>query len=92
MPETPEQYTQRILANLEGRRPIDILTATPRQIARLVKGVPRKKLARRPAPVELKRLERTERVHSASDHSVGKITDFDNIASLSPILPIRQGK
>ncbi|HEY3350450.1 MAG TPA: DinB family protein [Thermoanaerobaculia bacterium] len=50
MPETPQQYTQRILGNLEGRKPLDILTATPRQIARLVKGVPKKKLSRRPAP------------------------------------------
>lgn len=50
MQETPQQYTQRILGYLEGKKPLDILAATPRQIARLVKGVSRKTLSRRPAP------------------------------------------
>jgi len=50
MPETPQEYTRRILGNLEGKRPMAILAATPRQIARLVKGVSRKNLSRRPAP------------------------------------------
>ena len=50
MPETAEQYTRRILGNVEGRKPMEILAATPRQIARLIKGVPRTKLSRRPAP------------------------------------------
>jgi len=50
MQETPQQYTQRILGYLGGRKPLDILAGTPRQIARLIEGVPRKRLARRPAP------------------------------------------
>jgi hypothetical protein len=50
MPETPQQYTRRILGNIEGRKPLEILAATPRQIARLIKGVSRKSLSRRPAP------------------------------------------
>ncbi len=49
MQETPQQYTQRILGYLEGKEPMEVLAATPRQIARLVKGVSRKKLAQRPA-------------------------------------------
>ena len=35
MHETPQQYTQRILGFLEGKKPMEILAATPRQIARL---------------------------------------------------------
>lgn len=50
MPETPQQYTQRILGNIEGRKPLEVLASTPRRIARLIRGVPRRKLARRPAP------------------------------------------
>jgi hypothetical protein len=50
MQETPQQYTRRILGNIEGRKPMEILAGTPRQIARLVKGVSRRKLSRRPAP------------------------------------------
>lgn len=49
MQETPQQYTRRILGYIEGKNPMDILAATPRQIARLVKGVSRKKLSRRPS-------------------------------------------
>jgi len=50
MQETPQQYTQRVLGYLEGKEPMQVLAATPRQIARLVKGVPKKKLAQRPGP------------------------------------------
>jgi hypothetical protein len=50
MQETPQQYTQRILGYIEGKKPMEILAASPRQIARLVKGVSRKKLSLRPAP------------------------------------------
>ncbi len=50
MQETPQQYTQRVLGYLEGKKPMEILAATPRQIARLVKGVSKKKLSQRPAP------------------------------------------
>jgi hypothetical protein len=49
MQETPQQYTQRVLGYLEGKKPMEVLAATPRQIARLVKGVSRKKLSQRPA-------------------------------------------
>ena len=50
MQETPQQYTERILGYLEGRKPMEILAATPRQIGRLIKGISRKKLSKRPAP------------------------------------------
>ncbi len=50
MQETPQQYIQRVLGYLEGKKPMEILAATPGQLARLVKGVPRKKLSQRPAP------------------------------------------
>jgi hypothetical protein len=49
MQETPQQYTQRVLGYLEGKKPMEVLAATPRQIARQVKGVSRKKLSQRPA-------------------------------------------
>jgi hypothetical protein len=49
MQETPQQYTQRILGYIKGKKPMEILAATPRQLARLVKGVSRKQLSQRPA-------------------------------------------
>jgi hypothetical protein len=50
MQETAQQYTQRILGYLEGKNLMDVLAATPRELARLVKGVSRKKLSQRPGP------------------------------------------
>ena len=49
MQETPQEYTQRILGYLEGNQPMDILSTYPRKIAKLVKGISKKKLAKRPA-------------------------------------------
>jgi hypothetical protein len=49
MQETPQQYTQRILGYLEGKKPLEVLATTPRQLARLIRGVPKKRLSRRPA-------------------------------------------
>ena len=50
MPETPQQYTQRIMANAQGQDPIKVQSATNRKLARLVKGVSTAKLRKRPAP------------------------------------------
>jgi hypothetical protein len=50
MKETPQQYTQRVLGYLEGSTPLAVLASTPRKVAALIKGVPKAKLARRPAP------------------------------------------
>ena len=49
MKETTQQYRKRILSLLRGRKPLAILASTPRQVAGLVKGVPKKRLAARPA-------------------------------------------
>ncbi|HKM47066.1 MAG TPA: DinB family protein [Terriglobales bacterium] len=50
MSETAQQYTQRILANAEGQDPLKLQAATPKKLARLIKGVPSAKLRKRPAP------------------------------------------
>jgi hypothetical protein len=50
MQETPQQYTQRVLGYIDGKKPLDILGTTPRKVAALIKGVTKKKLATRPAP------------------------------------------
>jgi hypothetical protein len=49
MQETPQQYTRRILGYIEGKDPMAILAATPRRLARLIDGVSRKQLSRRPS-------------------------------------------
>jgi uncharacterized damage-inducible protein DinB len=49
MSETAQQYTQRILANAEGQDPLKVQSATPKRLARLIKGVPTAKLRKRPA-------------------------------------------
>jgi uncharacterized damage-inducible protein DinB len=50
MPETAQQYTQRIVANAEGQDPIKVQSATPKKLARLIESVPPAKLRKRPAP------------------------------------------
>jgi uncharacterized damage-inducible protein DinB len=50
MQETPQQYTQRILGYIEGKIAMDVLAATPRQVERLVEGVKKDRLGKRPAP------------------------------------------
>jgi len=53
MPETFQQYRKRVLGYLEmmGQQdPIKVQKATPAKLERLIKGVPRKVLQRRPAP------------------------------------------
>jgi hypothetical protein len=50
MQETPQQYTQRVLGYLTGKKPLEVLASTPRQVAALIKGVTKKRLAKRPAP------------------------------------------
>jgi len=50
MSETSQQYTQRMLANIQGQDPIKVQSATNKRLARLVKGVPIGKLRKRPAP------------------------------------------
>lgn len=50
MKETPQQYIQRILGNLQGQDPLKIQSATAKKLDRLLKGVPALKLRKRPAP------------------------------------------
>jgi hypothetical protein len=50
MKETPRQYVERIRGYVEGKKPLEVLASSPRQLTRLIQGVPKQKLARRPAP------------------------------------------
>jgi hypothetical protein len=50
MQETPQQYTQRMLSNTEGQKPLVVQAATPKKLERLIKGVPTARLRKRPAP------------------------------------------
>ena len=49
MNETPQQYIQRITARVEGKQPLAVQVATPRRLARLIKGAPASRLRKRPA-------------------------------------------
>ena len=50
MPETPQQYTQRILSYSEGGDPLELLESAPQRLASLLIGRSQQQLARRPAP------------------------------------------
>ncbi|HMC32029.1 MAG TPA: DinB family protein [Candidatus Angelobacter sp.] len=50
MPETVQEYTQRLLSYPEGKDPLRLQQAAPGKLASLVKGKTRKQLTRRPAP------------------------------------------
>lgn len=50
MKETAQQYTQRILGNLDGKDPLKIQKNTPKKLRKLVKSLSKKELRRRPAP------------------------------------------
>lgn len=50
MSETPYEYTQRILKYMAGKQPMGVQAATPKKLARLIKGVPTSRLRKRPAP------------------------------------------
>jgi len=50
MPETVQEYTQRLLSYPEGKDPLRLQQAAPGKLASLIKGKTRKQLTRRPAP------------------------------------------
>lgn len=50
MSETAQQYTQRIVEHVEGKKPVAVQAATAKKIERLIKGAPSAKLKKRPAP------------------------------------------
>ena len=50
MQETPQEYTQRLLSNTDGKEPLLLQQAAPKKLAALIKGKQKKRLMRRPAP------------------------------------------
>jgi uncharacterized damage-inducible protein DinB len=50
MKETPQQYIRRILGYQQGRSPFAVQRATPARLERLLRGLSRAQLRRRPAP------------------------------------------
>jgi hypothetical protein len=50
MKETPGEYIKRMLGHVERQDPRKVQAATARRIERLIEGVPRSKLRKRPAP------------------------------------------
>src|ERR1700692_1167418 len=49
MPETVQQYTQRILSYVDGKDPIKGLSTSNTRWTRLIKGIPNSRLRKRPA-------------------------------------------
>lgn len=50
MPETAEQYRQRMFSHLEGKDPLKLQAAAPARLAKLLKGVSPAKARKRLAP------------------------------------------
>jgi hypothetical protein len=50
MPETAQQYTQRLLSYVDGKQSLNVQRSTPKKLALLARRMDKKKLARRPAP------------------------------------------
>jgi hypothetical protein len=50
MPETAQEYTQRLLSYSGNKDPLRLQQAAPAKLASLIKGKTRKQLTRRPAP------------------------------------------
>jgi hypothetical protein len=50
MNETAQQYTQPITAYVEGKQPLSVQAATAKKLERIIKGLPKAKLRKRPAP------------------------------------------
>ena len=48
--ETAPEYVQRILSNVEGKDPLQVLGATAERLRAIVRDTPREALRRRPAP------------------------------------------
>jgi hypothetical protein len=50
MKETPQDYTKRMLGNIEAQDPMKVQAATAKKLERLISGVPAGKLRKRPTP------------------------------------------
>jgi hypothetical protein len=48
--ETPQEYVRRILSNLEGQAPLEVLRTTPMRLRTIVRETPAEVLRRQPAP------------------------------------------
>jgi hypothetical protein len=60
MNETPQQYIQRMLGNLQGQNALKVQVATAKKLERLVKGVP------------LNHLQQIERILAPQTSSSGR--------------------
>jgi hypothetical protein len=50
MKKAVQQYVARITSYVEGKEPLAVQSATPKKLERLIKGVPTRKLRKRPGP------------------------------------------
>jgi hypothetical protein len=50
MPETAEQYRNRMKSHLEGHDPLTLMAAAPKKLEGMLKGVSAAKMRRKPAP------------------------------------------
>ena len=50
MPETPQQYTQRIIAHTDNKEPLQVQQTTAKKLSTLIRKLNKKQLTRRPAP------------------------------------------
>ena len=50
MQETPQQYIQRMLGLVEGKDPLQVQKTTAENLARLIQGLDKQKLTKRPGP------------------------------------------
>jgi uncharacterized damage-inducible protein DinB len=50
MQETPQQYIQRMLGIIEGNDPMEVQKSTAEKLSKLIHGLDKPKLTRRPAP------------------------------------------
>ena len=51
MPETPQQYTERILGYVKGSDVLKIQRSTGKKLKKLIQGLSNKELARQPAQI-----------------------------------------
>jgi hypothetical protein len=50
MKEMPDEYIKRMMENVDGQDPRRVQAATAKKLERLINGVPRSRLRKRPAP------------------------------------------
>jgi len=48
--ETAQEYTARLLGYVEGEKPLKVLSSTPKRIKKLIKGLKKKSLYKKPSP------------------------------------------